>query len=201
MAVITISRQFATGGKIFAEKLAKTLDYAFIDKDIYKIVAEKEKISIEELNALESISGMGIDFFQKLIDSDYIKRITGKKDLSFEHNEVVEAVEKTVKEIARNDNVVILGRAGQCILQDEKNVFHIKIVKNFEHRIKFLMEKGITENGAITTVKRKDEERENYIKKFYDKDWNNPELYHLIINLSKVTHEQGIEVIKKLIQS
>ena len=199
MAVITISRQYATNGIFFGKKLSEKLNYAFVNKDIYKRVSETENISIEELKAMESISGLGIDFFQRLIDSDYIKRITGRKDVSFEHNEVVKAVEQAIKDIAKTGNVIILGRAAQCILQDEENVFHIKLIKSYDDRLKFLTERGITRKGAESTIKRKDEERENYIKRFYGKDWNSPELYHLVLNLSKVSVTKGMEIVASLI--
>ncbi len=201
MAVITISRQYATGGAIFAKELAKSLGFAYINKDIYKRIAEKNNISIDELKSIESVTGLGMDFFQKFINSDYIKRIIGRKDVSFEHNEIVATIEKTIKEFAAHDNIVIVGRAGQCILQNESEVYHVKIVKSIEERIKFLTDKGITEDGAESTVLRKDEERGNYIKKFYGKDWNNPELYHLILNMSKISFNQGIDIIKSLIET
>jgi cytidylate kinase len=200
MAVITISRQYASQGKFFAQDLAKALKYSYVDKKIYQKIAEKENISFEDLKALESITGLGIDFFQKLINDDYIKRVIGKKDLSFEHNEVVEMISKTILDFALKDNIVIVGRGSQCILQNFPNCYHVKIVREFKDRVNLMIKHGVTEKGAVSTLKRKDEERKNYIKKFYNCDWNSPELYHLTINLSKISTEKGIAIVKKLLE-
>ncbi len=201
MAVITISRQYASEGRFFAQDLAKALNYSYADKKIYEKVAEKENITISDLEALENISGLGIDFFQKLIDNDYIKRIIGKKDLTFEHDEVIKAISNTIYEIAQKGNVVIVGRGAQCILQEYPGAYHIRIVRKYEDRISLMMKRGVTKDGAISTIKRKDEERRNYIKKFYNQDWDNPELYHLTINLSRVSTLKGIDIVKTLIGS
>ena len=199
MAVITISRQYGTNAKDFARELSKALGYSYIDKDIYKRVAERNNISIEEIKSIESITGLGIDIIQNLIDNDFIKRIVGKNNITFENEEIVKFIENSIKEFASNDNIILLGRAAQCILQNDENVFHIKLIKNFNDRVNFLIKKGITENGAKSTINRKDEERKNFIKKFYRQDWDNPELYHLILNMSKISVDKGITLIKDLI--
>ncbi len=201
MAVITISRQYGTEGKYFAQILAKELKYSFINKEIYQKVAEKKNITIEDLKSLESITGLGIDFFQNFIDSDYIKRIIGREDLSYESNEVIEAINKTIIDFAEIGNIVILGRASQCILQNLPNCYHIKIVREFNDRINILIKRGITKDGAISTIKRKDEERKNYIEKFYNCNWSDPELYHLTINLTKTSMNKSINIVKNLIKN
>ena len=199
MAVITISREYGSNGRDFARYLAKSLNYSYIDKDIYNRVAKKNNIPMEELQSLESITGLGIDFIQKFIDNDFIKRVVGKKNLTFENEEIIKFIENSIKEFAAMDNCIIVGRGAQCILQNSKNTFHIRLTKNYNDKILFLTEKGITENGAKTTIKRKDEERKNYIDTFYGKNWESPELYHIILNLSKVSYKQGVEIVKRLI--
>ena len=200
MSVITISREYGSNGRDFARYLAKKLNYSYIDKDIYRKVAEKNNIPMEELKSLESITGLGMDFLEKFIDNDYIKKVIGKKNLSFETKEIVQFIENSIKEFAAMDNCIIVGRGSQCILQDYENTVHIRLTKSFKDKVSFLTAKGITENGAKTTIKRKDEERKNYIDTFYGKNWESPELYHIILNLSKISYNQCVEIVKNLIE-
>jgi cytidylate kinase len=200
MAVITISRQYGSEGLKFAKELSDVLNYKFVYKDIYKQISESKDISINELKALESLTSIGVDFFQKLIDSSYISRIIGKKNISYETNEFISLIETTIKEFAKMDNIVIVGRASQCVLRDYPKAYHIRIVKEFNERVNYLVNlKGVSREAAESTILRKDKERESYIKKFYNAKWDAPELYHLTINLSRVSFDEGILIIKGLI--
>jgi len=199
MAVITISRLYGCGGAHFAKKLAEELNYAYFDKEIFQKVAQMSNISINELKALEGLIGYKIDIINKLISSDFIKRIVGVGNTIPDPDELVKYIEETIIEFAKINKVVIVGRGSQCILKDFPNSFHIKIVATLEDRIKNLMKKGTSFEGALSTIKRMDELRSNYIKKFYNADWLDPSLYHLVINFSRIDEEKAVELIKNLI--
>ena len=199
MSVITISRLYGCGGAHFARKLAEELNYAYFDKEIFQKVAEMSNISINELKALEGLIGYKIDIINKFISSDFIKKIVGVASKIPEPEEIVKLIEETIIEFAKINRVVIVGRGSQCILKDFPNSYHIKIVATLEDRIKYLMKKGTSMEGALSTIKRMDELRSNYIKKFYNKDWMDPSLYHLVINFSKVSEDKAIDIIKELI--
>jgi len=199
MAVITISRLYGCRGAEFARKLAEELNFLYFDKEIFLKVAEISNVSVEELKALEGIVGYKIDIINRLIDSDFIKKIIGDKNKVFDPEKLVRYTEQTIIEFAKMGNVIIVGRGSQCILKNFPNSYHIKIVATLEDRIKNLMKKGISREGAISTIKRMDEIRSNYIKRFYNEDWLDPSLYHLVINFSRVNEEKAIEIIKDLI--
>ncbi len=201
MAVITISRRFGTDARSFAFKLSKKLGYPLVDKKIYKEVGEKAKISPENIKSFESLPGLGVNFIQNLIKQNFIKRIVNKNELSFDDNDIVKFIEDTIKEYANVGNVIIMGRASQCVLQKHPSAYHIKLVRDFEDRVSYMMKRGVTRDGAISTMERKDKERKHFIEKYYSQDWENPELYHLYINLSKISEDKGIKLIEELISS
>ncbi len=199
MAVITVSRLYGCGGAHFAKRLAEELNYVYFDKEIFQKVAEMSNISISELKALEGLIGYKIDLINKFISSDFIKKIVGVANSVPDADELVKYIEETIIEFAKINKVVIVGRGSQCILKDFPNSYHIKIVATLEDRVKNLMKKGTSREGALSTIKRMDELRSSYIKKFYNADWLDPSLYHLVINFSRISEEKAIELVKELI--
>ncbi len=199
MAVITISRQYGCGGGKFARKLAEKLGYAYFDKEIFQKVAEMSNISVEDLKALEGLIGYKIDIISKLVSNDFIKKIVGISKRVPEPDELVKYIEETIVDFAKLNKSIIVGRGSQCILKDFPNAYHIKIVATLEDRIENLMKRGTTREGALSTIKRMDEIRKNYIQRYYNQDWSDPSLYHLVINFSKVSEDKAIEIIKELI--
>ncbi len=199
MAVITISRLYGCRGAQFARKLADELNYLYFDKEIFFKVAEISNVSVSELKALEGLVGYKIDILNKFIDNDFIKRIIGVSHKIPDPEQLVKYIEETIIEFAKMGKVVIVGRGSQCILKDFPNSYHIKIVADFEDRVKNLMKRGTSREGAISTIKRMDELRKSYIEKFYKVNWLDPSLYHLVINFSKVKEEKAINLIKELI--
>jgi len=199
MAIITISRLYGCRGAQFARKLADELNYLYFDKEIFFKVAEISNVSVSELKALEGLVGYKIDILNKFIDNDFIKRIIGVSHKIPDPEQLVKYIEETIIEFAKMGKVVIVGRGSQCILKDFPNSYHIKIVADFEDRVKNLMKRGTSREGAISTIKRMDELRKSYIEKFYKVNWLDPSLYHLVINFSKVKEEKAINLIKELI--
>ncbi len=199
MAVITISRQYGCGGAEFARKLAIELNYAYFDKEIFQKVAEMSSISVEDLKALEGLIGYKIDIINKFISNDFIKKIVGISKKVPDIDELIKYIEETIIDFAKLNKSIIVGRGSQCILKDFPNAYHIKIVASIEDRVKNLMKKGTTREGALSTIKRMDEIRKNYIKRYYNVDWSDPSLYHLVINFSKVSENKAIDIIKELI--
>ncbi len=199
MSVITVSRLYGCGGAHFAKRLAEELKYAYFDKEIFFKVAEMSKVSISEIKALEGLIGYKINFISKFIDNNFIRRITGVKHKIPDPDELVKYIEEAIIEFAKINKVVIVGRGSQCILKNFPNAYHIKIVATFEDRVKNLMKKGISKEGAESTIKRMDDLRSIYIKKFYNADWLDPSLYHLVINFSRIDEDKAINLVKELI--
>ncbi|HSM24184.1 MAG TPA: cytidylate kinase-like family protein, partial [Anaerolineaceae bacterium] len=81
-------------------------------------------------------------------------------------------------------NVIIVGRASQLILKNFPNSLHLRIIAGIETRIKNVHEtKNVSEKAAKAQIEESDRQRMSFIKKMYDKDWNDPTLYDLTINM------------------
>ena len=108
---------------------------------------------------------------------------------------------KVIMIFAKQNNVVLLGRGGQYILQDFIEAYHILLVADLQDRIKFMQRfYDMSEAKAKKAVKQGETRRSNLYKKFGREDYNQPHLYHLGLNMSRLTLEQALKEVIVLVQ-
>jgi cytidylate kinase len=97
-------------------------------------------------------------------------------------------------EFAGKGNQIIVGRASQIILSDFPNVLRIRIIASKQTRIRNICKsKNVNFYAASAQIEQSDSFRANYLRKFYDVDWNDPSLYDVIINTDHVKIEAAVE--------
>lgn len=105
-------------------------------------------------------------------------------------------VKDTIIAAYRHDNIVIVGRGGQAILQEHPGVLHVRIVAPLGARTLRVKEReNLSLDQATELVKRKEQAAAAYLQRFYDIDWNNPMLYHVMINAGKFKLDDAAEII------
>ena len=124
MAVLSISRQFGAGGWTLGKSIAKRLDYKFVSYRIINEVAKEANVSVEWIKGVEKQAGDWLmRYLTKMVDSSFIDRHVGDSKTDFDEKRYITFLQKIVNRIADEDNVVILGRGSQFILQDRRNTF------------------------------------------------------------------------------
>jgi len=203
MSVITISRQFGAGGKTLGEMIAKELGYLFYDDLIIQEVANKAKVSTDSVISIERTAGSKLSkLISTMLSRSYIERIVGAGKGYIDEETYVELLKTIIVELAQQDNVVLLGRGGQYVLQDYKGAYHILLVAKWEDRIKFMQQFYNFSNAkASKAVKQGDTRRSNLYKKLGREDYNHPYLYHLVLNMSRISLEQAVKEVVVLVQS
>ena len=203
MSVITISRQFGAGGKTLGEMIAKELDYVFHDDLIIQEIADKAKVSTDSVISIERTAGSKLSkLISTMLSRSYIERIVGADKGYIDEKTYVELLKTIIVEFAQQDNVVLLGRGGQYVLQDFKGAYHILLVAKWEDRIKFMQQfYDFSDTKASKAVKQGDTRRSNLYKKLGREDYNQPYLYHLVLNMSRISLEQALREIVVLVQS
>jgi cytidylate kinase len=178
MAVITVSRQLGSLGTEIAGEVAKRLNYAF---------AEKEQIG-------KMLVGYG---FPELEVEKFDEKRTPPWDyLSIKRTKFLHLIRAVIYGLASQDNVVIVGRGGQVLLQDLPGALHVRVIAPFEVRVKRLIKGGqVDEKQAIGILRRSDYDSFGYMQSFFHVDWNNPELYNLLINSAKFPVEGAVQMI------
>jgi len=184
MAVITVSRQMGSLGTEISRILAERLQYEYVDKE--KIGKALATYGLPEPE-LEKFDEKKPPFW----DSWQVQR---KKFLHL--------LEAVIYDFARKGKVVIVGRGGQVLLKDLPGVFHLRVIAPFEVRVKrILSEKGGDEKQIARLVRRNDRDSEGFIRTFFDMNWNDPDLYDLVLNTQKISVDTAVSTVLQNMES
>jgi cytidylate kinase len=201
MSVITISRQFGAGGKTLGEMISKKLGYTFVDNEIIQMVAKKAKVSTNWVESIEKeAGGKLLKFMSGLVRKNFIERILDNERGYIDEEIYVDLLHKIINQIEEEGNAVILGRGGQYILRDHQDVFHVLLIADIADRIRFMEEHyELSETQAVNSVNREDKRRVNLYRKFGKENYDHPDLYHLVLNMSKLDLEYACELVCELV--
>jgi len=202
MTIVTISREFGAGGRTIGQMVADRMGFTFFDNELIQKVADKAKVSTEGVVSLEKEAA---GKFQKMISGMIPKRMVDmvreNKVETIDEEVYVDLLTDIIRDIADEDNAVIIGRGSQYILEGRKNVFNILIVADKKDRVNFMRENyNLTYDQAVKTVELDDKRRINLYRVFNKTDFNRAERYHLVVNTSKMSIETAAELIVELMQ-
>jgi cytidylate kinase len=179
MAVITISRETATGGRELGRILAKRLDYQYIDKSLFQDIAEDLNISEKTLMSFEER-----------------RRYEGYDKSAIAEEEYKKSLESLLLAKAREDNVVIIGRAAYFFLKDMKNCCHIRLVAPMDWKKQYAMKTyNISPDRIQEFIKKGDDTRKWFRRSICGMGFDDAHWFHLTLNMSRISIEQAAELI------
>jgi len=178
MAIITISREMGSGGIPIAVEAAQKLGYALIDGDSIREVAGEYGLTEEAIEQADEKPPAFVDALDDQLAVD------------------LHQIELIILEKALQGNVIIYGRGGQDLLKQVANVFRVRIIAPFEERVERWAEREwLDPDYARILVRRSDQQRAGFIKYYFDRDWEDPLDYDLVINTSRLSHEMAVKMI------
>ena len=202
MPVITISRQFGAGGRTLGRMIAKELGYRFLDDVIIQEISKTAKVTTNTVKSIERIAGGKLlRLFSGLINRNYIDRLIGSDKGYLDEEIYLEVLKKVMKELAEQDNAVLMGRGGQYILADLENACHLLLVSAMENRIKFMQRYyRLSAEKAEAAVRIGEKRRTNLYSRMGREDYNMPHHYHLVLNMSKLSLQQALKQVCLLVR-
>ncbi len=204
MPVITISREFGSGATQVAQHVCDVLGYSYFDKNMMAQVAGEMDVSQDNVVDFSEDTYRMRGFFERLFGRRTLhvegpESAVGKSRLSVEtlsEAAGIKLVRDTISAAYERDNVVIVGRGGQAVLRDKPGVLHIRMIAPLGARAMRTKDRmGITLSEATDLCRLKDQAAQAYLGRFYQIDWDNPLLYHLIINTGKWEIDDVAQVI------
>lgn len=212
MAIITISRQIGSMGDELAERLSQELGYRYFDKLLMTEIAVASGLSEAEVIDYNEDNYKIKNFFEQLFNRKTpLGKITVKeKDetgrtvittKTFDEENSLAFTQAVIKKLVDWDNVVIVGRGGQILLRNVPHTLHLRVIAPLEFRIENIMKKkGFSREDALKYISEKDRAAQEYLYRFYNVDWNDPELYHMVINMGMWNLDKIVKVIKETIK-
>lgn len=197
--IITIGRQFGSGGREIGEKLSKKLDIPFYDKDLLKRAAKESGLCEEIFENFDEKPSSS--FLYSLVMDPYSLGYSNNGfDLPLNHKVFLAAFD-TIKKIADEGSCIIVGRCADYVLQDYTNCINLFIHAPLEDRIKRIsMKYDLPENKAKDMIYKKDKQRASYYNYYSNSKWADIKNYHLSINSSMLGIDGTVDMIEDLIK-
>jgi peroxiredoxin/cytidylate kinase len=201
-SVITISRQVGSGGDEIALKISEVLGYAYFDKSL--MISEAKSLGISE----EEIADFSEDAYK--VKSFVDRILLRKKPVAISHTlkdhemirktldeeECLSAIQTVIKSLASRGKTIIVGRGGQAILKHKVGVLHVRIVAPLAVRVERIMKNGgLSREDALKWIEDNDKAAAEYLRRFYDIDWENPAVYDLVLNTGKMDLDSASRLI------
>jgi cytidylate kinase len=203
MAVITISRQYGAGGKTLGKMIADELDYEFGDSEIIAKVAEMANVSTHWVETVENEAGGKLSrFITRMVSKPLVDRILKDERGYIDEEIYLDYLVLIIAQVADEGDAVILGRGSQYILNDHPDAFHILMIDEFDNRVRFMKQHyELSESRAARVVRGEDKRRKVLYQKLGKTDYDDPFLYHLVLNMSKISLEEAKKLVCGLVQS
>ena len=177
--IVTIGREYGSGGHYVGKLLAKKLGVNFYDKNIISLVSKESGLSKNYIASNE-------------------ESLNNAKYESNNDNLIFIAESKVIKKIAKSESCVIVGRCADYILDGNKDVLKVFLYSDEASKINRCVKYyGISKNKALNEIKKIDKERSKHYNFYTNKEWGNVSNYDLLINVDKY----GVECTANLIYS
>lgn len=187
--VITIAREYGSGGRYVGRLIADKLGIKFYDKDFIEKLAQETGLSEEYIEANEQKMSKFSNF-----NNGYYIGLNNSDDLFLKESELI-------KELADKESSVIIGRCADFILKDRKDVLKVFIYSNMEDKVKRATEiYGFDKIKAEKEIKRIDKLRSNHYKHYTEKEWKDYSNYDICINSDKLGVEKSAELICEMVK-
>ena len=197
MAVITISRQYGAGGLTLGKMISERLDYTLYDNELIQIVAKKAKVSEEWVESVEKeAGGKLLKIVSSLVSKSLVDRVLDGERGDLDEEIYVDLLRQIIITLANKGNAVIIERGGQYVLKGRDDVISILLVSEKEDRYKFIEKRyKKTFKEAMQDVNDHDKKRTTLYRKVGKEDYDEPRLYHMVFNTSKVSLDMVCDLI------
>ena len=175
--VITIAREYGSGGRFVGELLAKKLGISFYDKKLIRLSAKESGLS---------------EYYVGNVDEK-------KKSGNFENNNddrLFIAETKVIENLATRESCIIVGRCADYILKDNEDTVNLFLYSDDENKIKRAVNfYGLKEEDALKEINKINKERQKHYKYYTNREWSDVSNYDLAINVDKYAIEKTVDII------
>ena len=195
-SIITISREFGSGGREIGQKLADEMGIGFYDKELLEM-ASKESGICEELFVKHDESYTNSFLYSLVMDTYSINGYSSAPFLDMPLNHKVFLAQfEAIKKIASEGPCVLVGRCADYALSDNPNCINAFVHADLDYRIENMKKRfGMNEKQAKDTLAKKDKQRASYYNYYTSKKWGDSRSYHLTLDISELGIDGCVDMI------
>ncbi|MPN10911.1 Cytidylate kinase [bioreactor metagenome] len=192
--VITISREFGSGGRQIGQQVAKALGVTFYDRTLIDLVAQKSGYPLDFVSENDQRITQSM-LFQIAISGSVPPWMNGGKAIT-NRDTLFSAQSKVIRELAQQGGCIIVGRCANYVLRDVPEHFSVFISGALNDKIKrCTAEYGIRPSAAEAEMQQRDRDRANYYAHYTGEVWGEAKNYDLAINSSRFGIDGAVEMI------
>jgi cytidylate kinase len=213
MSVVTIRGQLGSGAPEIGKLIASNLKVDYVDREIIASVADKINWPVDKISNKEKPPGSLFGRIVEALGKGYAVSASASSantfstaympdwELPLSDDTYKKGLESVVKELAREQSIVIRGRGSQFILKESPNSFHFLVVAPLEIRVKRVMESNnLSEDSAKKEIEQFDSSRREFTKRYFSTNLEDPVNYDLVINTRLLSYKEASSIITRIVK-
>ncbi len=193
--IITIARQFGSGGRAIGQKLAEKLGIDFYDKELISLAAKESGINPEVFESVDEKAANSLLYSLSMGLYSFSSGFSAMGDLPV-NDKLYILQHKIIRDLAAKGPCVIVGRCADYILKDHDRCISVFIHANMDYRKTRAVEvHNIDKDRAEHIINRTDKSRANYYSFYSGQKWGLAENYNLCVDSSKLSEDQIVDLI------
>ena len=184
--IVTIAREYGSGGRECGKKLAELTGYKFYDKDLITLAAQKSGMSTDALNSVDEKAASSLLYTLALGSSIYN---SGMGNVNLPINDKLFVVQsQIIKDIANSgEGAIIVGRCADYVLSERDNVVKVYITSDFDTRVNTVMKRhDLTQSQARDLIIKTDKRRSNYYSYYTGEKWGKADKYDVVVSTARI---------------
>jgi cytidylate kinase len=193
--VVTIEREYGSGGGDIARQVADRLGWKLWDQLLTDQIARRLECASHHVEQKEERNDpLYYRLFKSFLRGSYEGSLNAHKLKIADAESIRKLSEQLVRGAAKEGNAVIVGRGSGYYLHDLPDSFHVFIYAPFEERVRRLRQKGKSQEEAIQLAETVDRDRKAFIKQYFGIEWPARQFFHLMVN-STMGDEAAVELV------
>lgn len=193
--VVTVEREYGSGGAIIARQLAQRLGWKLWDEELTAEIARVAQVDQRVAASCdERVDSLLYRLFKVYARGSYERALPIGEARPFDTDRMFSTMEQVIHDVSSRGPCVIVGRGSTYFLRDRADAFHVFIYASVEEKLRRLKTIGKSEKEALQLIEEIDRDRAAFIRHYFGSEWPHRPLYNLMIN-SKLGGEYVLETL------
>lgn len=201
MAIVTVSRQYGSGGSEVAERVSRALGWTLYDNEVVEEVAQRLRMTPAEVSAREERVPSLVERMASAMALGVPEMMPMVGDLAAQPSEerMVMMTRRVIEDAVRAGPVVLVGRGAQCMLASRADALHVFCYAPFEELTRYAVEvMGIPFADAAKKVTDMNHQRDEYVKHHFKREWRDLANYDLCLNTARLGLDGAADLVTQV---